>query len=66
MSDLKSLKVIVDKLVEQVKTLQENCDMSDIQSLKSDISECRTSLNAREQYVGMFNTQQSLGAKFRT
>ncbi len=51
MSDLKSLKVIVDNLVEQVKTLQENCDISDIQSLKSDISECRASLNAREQYA---------------
>ncbi len=50
MSDLKSLKAIVDQLVNQVKTLQDTCDLSNISNLKSDLSACRSSLNDREQY----------------
>ncbi len=50
MSDLKSLKAIVDQLVTQVKTLQDTCDLSNISNLKSDLSACKSSLNDREQY----------------
>ena len=51
MSDLKSLKDLVDKLTLQVNSLQTKCDSADYSSIKSDINKCKISLNDREQYA---------------
>ncbi len=50
MSDLKSLKELVDKLTEKVKLLEANSDSVDFNTLKSEIKNCNSSLNDREQY----------------
>ena len=50
MSDLKSLKIEIEKLTEQVKLLQAKSDSSDFITIKNDIKNCNLSLNDREQY----------------